>query len=319
MTGRIRPLLRRLDRWQRRRAWVAFPVAVARKFADDRASRHAVRIAYYAFFSVFPLLLAFVSIVGFVLQGDPGRRDDILNSAYAEMPVVGPLVRSDIGTIGGSGVALAVGIGVALWAGLGITLALGQALDATWNVSPVDQLGYIGRRLRGLAVLVTAGLAIVASSVLSGAVTSGRVGGDAWTAAAGLALSLAVDAIALLAAFRLLASERHSVRELLPGVIVATLGMLVLQTLGGWYVSNAIARASDTYGLFATVIGVLSWLSLAAQLVLIAAEVNAVAALRLWPRSLTGAPTAADTRALEQYAESARRDPRVQVDVHWEI
>jgi membrane protein len=82
---------------------------------------------------------------------------------------------------------------------------------------------------------------------------------------------------------------------------------------------DAIARASDTYGLFATVIGVLSWLSLAAQLVLIAAEVNAVAALRLWPRSLTGAPTAADARALEQYAESARRDPRVQVDVHWEI
>ena len=129
VTERMRRLLRRLDRWQRRRAWIAFPVAVVRKFADDRASRHAVRIAYYAFFSVFPLLLAFVSIVGFVLQDDPSRRDDILNSAYAEMQVVGPLVRSDIGTIGGSGVALAVGIGVALWSGLGITLAFGQALD----------------------------------------------------------------------------------------------------------------------------------------------------------------------------------------------
>ena len=167
-------------------------------------------------------------------------------------------------------------------------------------------------------MLVTAGLAIVASVVLGGAVTSGRVGGDAWAATAGLALSLVVDAIALLVAFRLLASERHSLRELLPGVIVATLGLLVLQTLGGWYVNTTIANASDTYGLFATVIGVLSWLSLAAQLVLIAAEVNAVAALRLWPRSLTGAPTSADTRALEQYAESARRDPRARVDVHWE-
>ncbi|SRR4051812_48372556 len=311
-------LLGRLDGWQRRRRLVAFPVAVVRKFADDRASRHAVRIAYYAFFSVFPLLLAFVSIVGFVLQDDPGRRDDILNSAYAEMPVVGPFVRSDIGTIGGSGVALAVGVGVALWAGLGITLALGQALDATWNVAPVEQLGYVARRVRGLAVLATAGLAIVASSVLSGAVTSGRVGGEAWTAAAGLMLSLAVDTVAVLAGFRLLASERRRVAELLPGVVVATLGLLVLQTLGAWYVNSAIARASDTYGLFATVIGVLSWLSLAAQLILIAAEVNAVGALRLWPRSLTGDPTAADMRALERYAEAVRRDPRAQVDVHWE-
>ena len=42
--------------------------------ADDRASRHAVRIAYYAFFSVFPLLLAFVSIdspEGLLLHSQP--------------------------------------------------------------------------------------------------------------------------------------------------------------------------------------------------------------------------------------------------------
>ena len=90
--------------------------------------------------------------------------------------------------------------------------------------------------------------------------------------------------------FRLLASERRSLGELLPGVIVATVGLLVLQTLGGWYVNTAIANASDTYGVFATVIALLSWLSLAAQLILIAAEVNAVAALRLWPRSLTWRP-----------------------------
>ena len=140
---------------------------------DGSCGRHH---HYYAFFSVFPLLLAFVSIVGFVLQDGPSRRDDILNSADAELPVVGPLLRGDIGTIGGSGLALAVGIGVALWAGLGITLALGQALDATWNVAPVEQLGYVARRVRGLAMLVTAGLAIVTSSVLSGAATSGHMG-----------------------------------------------------------------------------------------------------------------------------------------------
>jgi uncharacterized BrkB/YihY/UPF0761 family membrane protein len=149
-------------------------------------------------------------------------------------------------------------------------------------------------------------------------VTAGEVGGTGWAAAAGLALSLAIDAAALLAAFRLLPSDRRPIAALLPGVLVATLGLLVLQTLGAWYVNAAIVRASDTYGLFATVIGLLSWLSLAAQLVLVAAEVNAVAALHLWPRSLGGAPTAADAQALERYAQSARRDPRAHVDVQWE-
>ena len=181
----VPPVLGRIDRWQQSRRWVAFPVAVGRKFSEDRASRHAVRIAYYAFFSVFPLMLAFVSIVGFVLQNDASRRDSILDSAYAELPVIGPLVRSDIGTIAGSGVALAVGVGVALWAGLGVTLAFGQALDETWNVAPVKQLGYVSRRLRGLAALASAGLAIVAGSVLGGAVTSGAIGGAFWTSAAG--------------------------------------------------------------------------------------------------------------------------------------
>jgi YihY family inner membrane protein len=314
---RRRAILGRLDRWQRRRRWAGFTVAVARKFVEDRASRHATRIAYYAFFSVFPLLLAFVSIVGFVLQGDPSRRADVLDSAYAEMPVIGPLVRSDVGTITGSGIALVVGIGVALWAGLGVTLAFGQALDETWNVPPFEQLGYVSRRVRGLAVLVAAGLAIAAGSVLGGLTVGGEVGGPGWAAAAELAVSIAIDAAALLAAFRLLATQRRPLRQLLPGVLVATAGLFVLQSLGAWYVSGAISRASDTYGLFATVIGLLSWLSLAALLVLVAAEVNAVAALRLWPRSLAGDPTEADTRALEFYAQSARRDPRARVDAHW--
>jgi uncharacterized BrkB/YihY/UPF0761 family membrane protein len=259
-----------------------------------------------------------VSIVGFVLEGDPGRRQQILDSTFAELPVIGPLVRSDIGTIGGSGVALAVGIATALWAGLGITLALGQALDETWNVAPFEQLGYVSRRVRGLGVLAIAGIAVVAGSVLGGAASGGVLGGTGWATAAGLAVSLAIDAAALLAAFRLLPTTRRPLSELLPGVAVAALGLMALQALGAWYVTGAIGRASSTYGLFATVIGLLSWLSLAAQLVLVAAEVNAVAALRLWPRSLTGPLTVADTRALERYAESARRDPRERVDVAWE-
>jgi membrane protein len=314
----VKALVSRIDGFQRRHRSTAFVVAVGRKFTEDRATRHATRIAYYAFFSVFPLLLAFVSIVGFVLQGDPGRREQILDSTFAELPVIGPLVRSDIGTIGGSGVALAVGVATALWAGLGITLAVGQALDETWNVAPFEQLGYVSRRVRGLVVLVLAGLAVVAGSVLGGTATSGRLGGTGWATAAGLAVSVGIDAAALLAAFRLLPTTPRPARQLLPGVVVAALGLMALQALGAWFVTGAISRASNTYGLFATVIGLLSWLSLAAQLVLVAAEVNAVAALGLWPRSLSGPLTAADTRALERYAQSALRDPRERLVVDWE-
>jgi hypothetical protein len=96
----------------------------------------------------------------------------------------------------------------------------------------------------------------------------------------------------------------------MPGVAVAAGGSLVLQSAGGWYVDHAVNRASDTYGTFAVVIGLMSWFFLLAHLVLLAAEVNVVRARRLWPRSLTGALGPADRAALRTSAEAARRDPR---------
>ena len=308
--------LERLDRWQRRRRWAGFAVGVGKRYSEDGSARNGARIAYYAFFSVFPLMLAFVSVVGFVLEDDPERRQKILDSAYADMAVIGPFIRSDIQAIGGNGIALAAGIALALWAGLGVTLALGQALDRVWSVPPVEQPGWVSRRLRGLAMLAVGGLALLASSVLGGVAASGHLG-QALATAGSLLLSLGLDALVLLSAFRLLTAATPAVRDLLPGVVVAAVGLLVLQALGGWYVQSTVARASDTYGLFATVIGLLSWLSLAAQVVLISAELNAVRTLGLWPRSLSGPMTAADRKALEGYAASSQHDARATISVRW--
>jgi membrane protein len=309
-------VLDRIDRWQRKRGWAAFAVAVAKKYGEDGTALHAARVSYYGFFSIFPLLLAFVSLLGFVLQGNPGLRDDILDSAFADMPVLGPFVTSDAGVITGSAVALLVGVAVALWAGLGVTIALGKAFDDVWSVAPVSTFGFVGRRLRGLAVLVVAGVGIVVSSAISGTAASGHLGATGEEVAA-VALSLAVDALALFAAFRLLTPAGPSARDLLPGVALAAVGLLALQALGAWYVDVTIARATDTYGLFATVIGLLSWLALAAHLILVSAEVNAVRVLRLWPRSITGPMTPADARALERYAERARHRSGERIVVCW--
>src|SRR5215208_3787177 len=117
----------KLDRWQRRHAVAGFPVAVAKKFGEDGASRLAALIAYYAFFSLFPLLLAFVSILGFVLDDDPSLRQDVVDSALARIPVIGTELRGEVQPLTGSPLALAVGLVGALWAGLGVTVALGRA------------------------------------------------------------------------------------------------------------------------------------------------------------------------------------------------
>ena len=309
-------MLERFDAWQRRRRWTGIAVGVGKRYAEDGAARHGARIAYYAFFSIFPLMLAFVSILGFALDDDAELRQEILDSAYADMPVIGPFIRSDVGEIGGNGIALALGIAIALWAGLGVTVALGQALDRVWSVPPVEQPGWVARRLRGLATLLVGGLALVATSVLGGAAASGQLDSVA-VSAASILLSFAVDVLVLLCAFRLLTSAAPHLRDLLPGVAAAAIGLLVLQALGGRYVEGTIGRATDTYGLFATVIGLLGWLSIGAQLILIAAELNAVKSLGLWPRSLSGPLTDADRKVLEGYARGALYDTRATISVSW--
>ena len=105
------------------------------------------------------------------------------------------------------------------------------------------------------------------------------------------------------------------VRELLPGVALAVVGAFLLQSAGAWYVEHAIAQASATYGVFAAVIGLLSWFWLGAHLLLLAAELNVVLHLRLWPRALGGALGPADREALRRAAEASRQDRRQDIRV----
>lgn len=303
-----------VDRWQRRHALGGLPLAVLKKFGEDRASSLAALIAYYAFFSLFPLVLAFVSILGFVLEDNPALRDDVVDTALGRIPVVGAELRSDVQPLTGSGVALAVGLAGALWAGLGVTLALGRAFAEIWDTPRLKQPGGLKARARGLALLAILGATLVASTAAAGLAVGGGIGPAAERGAAA-AGSLAVNVVAFLTVFTLLTPQPRQLRHLLPGAGLAAVGALVLQSLGGWYVDHVIADASAIYGTFAIVIGLLSWFWLVSHLMLIAAEVNVVLRWHLWPRALTGELEPADRLALRRFAEATRRDPREQIAV----
>jgi len=60
----IRRLVQALDDFQQRRRWLAFPVAVVKKYGEDQAGQKAALLAYYGFLSLFPLLLVAVTVLG---------------------------------------------------------------------------------------------------------------------------------------------------------------------------------------------------------------------------------------------------------------
>jgi membrane protein len=307
-----------IDRFQQRHPLLGFPLAVRQKFADDQGGFLAASVTYYAFFSIFPLLLVLVTLLGYALQGNPDLQRRVLDSALADFPVIGPQLQTNVHSLTGSGAALAVGIGVALWAGTGVALALENAQDHIWGIPIRRRANPLLARLRALLWIAVIG-GVTLAGTLFGSVSAVASYGPA-VRLAGVAVSLAINVAAFLAIFRVLTSHNPSWRDVLPGALVAGVAWEVLQLAGGYIVDRQLRHASSTYGVFAIVIGLLSWLYLGASVTLLSAEINVIRKRRLWPRSLSFISeqplTQGDEHALRQRAgvEERRADEDVSVE-----
>jgi YihY family inner membrane protein len=308
MKDRLQRLLERFDELQQRHPVLGFPYGVLKKFGDDQAGSLAGLLAYYAFLSVFPLLLVFTTIVGFVLKGNPSLEHSITHGVLSQFPIIGQT--SEHEQLKGSGIALVIGLLGSLWGGLAIANAAQNAFNRVWEVPFVARPGFFPRILRSLTVLVFIGGGLIATTVISaistGAGSYGLVLGTAARVGAAIA-AFAVNVVIFILAFKTLTAKEHSIRELLPGAIIAAAGWQILQLLGGYFIAHQLKGASRTYGTFAVVIGLLAWFQIQAQITLYAAEVNVVKAHRLWPRAFLNPPkTDADRRALESYVQRMR-------------
>ena len=156
-----------LDAFQQRHRWVGFPLAVAYKFFDDLGGYLAALITYYGFLSVFPLLLLFASVLGFILQGNPKLQEQILDSALRQFPVIGQQLGDPHG-LRGSLTAVAIGIAGSLYGSLGVAQATQNAMNTIWAVERNRRPNPLLSRGRSLVVLAAGGLAVVANGYLSG-------------------------------------------------------------------------------------------------------------------------------------------------------
>jgi YihY family inner membrane protein len=305
-------VLQRFDSWQQRHRFAAIPIAVIKKFGDDGAGGLAALVAYYAFFSLFPLLLVFVTVLGFVLQHNAAELHSIEQSVGRNFPGLSRVL--DFSTIHGSPVALVTGIAVSLYSGLGVTNAAQNALDTVWAVPRKNRPNYLQARVRGVGLLASVGLLFVLATGASG-IVSGGLGGPL-AALGGIVLSLLVNVVLFLAAFRRMTAREVPTRSLWVGVIVAALAWTVLQSVGGLYIGHVMKHLSATYSTFALIIALIVWLHLGAQITLYAAEVSVVIERGLYPRTLIGPPRRpADEEALRRLAKTEERSERQRIEV----
>src|SRR3954471_15179307 len=226
----MKGLLARLDRAQQSRRWLGFPFAVLKKFGEDQAGNLAALIAYYAIFSIFPLMLAMSTVLGFVLHGHPEWQNDVTNSALQNFPIVG---NHQAPPLHGNVIALVIGLGLALWSGLGVAKSAQTAFNTVYLVAHTDRPNFLKSTLRALGLIAVGGTGLILTTVLSGAVTSitsiGGVDVGVGLRVLGIAVALAPNTALFLLLFRCLPVRPLRWRDALPGAVLSATVLQILQ------------------------------------------------------------------------------------------
>jgi len=308
-----------IDRGQRRNSAVGFPLAVIYKFFDDQGNYLAAILTFYAFLSIFPLMLLGTSILGFILDGRPDLQDQVLDSALGQFPIIGDALGRPDGIQGSTG-GIVVGSLTALYGALGLGLALQNVQSAAWAVPRNSRPHPVMTRVNSLFILAVAGTAIFAVFVGSAVLTETKLVGDLSTHGwfHWLVRLLTVILLGSMMTVLLRMAAARAIRD--RGIAAAPGGFTIavlwqfLQWIGTIYVTNVLASThrnnmTETFGV---VLGLMGLLYIGAIMGVIGIEVNVVLARRLWPRALltpfTDAVdlTEADRRAYAMYAQMQR-------------
>lgn len=299
------------DRLQQRSPLIAVGIATWKKFSDDQAGNLAALIAYYAFFSLLPLLLVGVTILDLISHNDPHLRAQLF-AALSRYPVIGQQLKMHAHALSGTGIALVAGSVLTLFGARGVAVAMQHAMNVVWEVPQYRRPGFPWILLRSLGLMAVIGPGMLATITLSG--YAGGVGHGALARIAATVVSLLLNMGLFWLGFRLATAKEIAWRDMLLSAVLAAIAWQVLQLLGGYFASHL--TTTSAYGVFGVVLGVLTWFYLQAQITLYLVELNVVRVRHLWPRSLNPPPlTDADLRCYQLYADASRRTPEVEIEV----
>jgi membrane protein len=270
-----------------KRSWFYVLRKTFREFLDDQCTDAAAALTYYSVLAVFPALLALLSLLSVVGQGD--------KSVQTILDILAPLVSSNtidndiaptlhtLANSQGASVTLLVGILGALWSASGYVGAFSRAMNKIYEVEE----GRPFWKLRPIMLLVTVASIVLCAIALVILVVSGPVAdsigkqigaGDTlqqvWNIAKWPALAIVVMMIVALLYWATPNVKQAKFRWLSIGSFVAILIWLIASTGFAFYVIN-FSSYNKTYGSVAGVVVALLWLWLTNNALLFGAELDA--------------------------------------------
>jgi membrane protein len=257
------------------------------EFKEDNLTDRAAALTYYSMLSIFPALIALVSIVGLV--GDPKTVTETLTNIVKSMgpssaaeAFAGP-IKDVTRSQGTAGIALIIGIASALWTASAYVGAFMRASNEIYEVE--EGRGII--KLRPLQMLVTFVLVVLLAVVVAAVVLTGPVAKEVgsqigigttavtiWNIAKWPVLAVVVLFMLALLYYAAPNVKLPGFKWITPGSLLAIIVWLVASAAFAFFVAN-FGSYNKTYGALAGVIVALVWLWITNLAILLGAELNA--------------------------------------------
>jgi len=265
----------------------AVPMAIDGYFRD-RLSQHAAGIAYRVLFSLVPLTIVLVTIVGVVLQDD-ARRDQVVDEIVSHLPFTeeGTTNIEDAITRLASPTSAVGLISLVLffWGSSGMMGAVRTGLEAALRVDPlgrrpaaraklVDLILVAGAGVLLIAVIVLAILAQVVTRLVGGAAEAVGLEGGLLPEVLRIAIPLVVATVVVMLLYRFVPARRLGFGDAVVGGVVTGLLLLAISAASA-FVYDKVAGLSVIYGSITAVLVFLYSVYLYASALLFGAELAA--------------------------------------------
>jgi membrane protein len=271
---------RRIAPWY----WVGVVLRVTgramKNFAEDRGTQMAAAISYYTLFSLLPLLILTVAIFGLILR-DSGLQDRVINALIDALPLQeGDVVEVVEGAKGrATELALISLVGV-IWTSGALSASLRTALNVAFEARRGRPA--LRGKLIDYALLPILGLPVLGSVALSAAWRILRqrtedlplVGGEfawAWEVAA-ISTTIVLSFLAFSLLYWLAPNRTVRFRYIWPGALFAALAFEGLKLGFTVYLEN-FANYEFIYGALGSVVVLLFWVFLSANILILGAEI----------------------------------------------
>ena len=258
------------------------------KWTDDKGPRMGAALAFYAVFSIPPIMMIALGLLNFIYSRDVlDRLHSQLASLLGDEAATTFLSAVQLKELNNGGVAALIGIAILFTTASGVFIELQDALNTIWGVRPGEKglKGLLkGRLVSCIMVLGISGLLLVSLtltatiSALSERISAWIPGGQFAGYLLDLAVSLSVITLLFAMIFKILPAARIRWRDVWLGAAVTALLFTIGKLAIGIYIGKA--HIGSGYGVAGSIVILITWVYYSAQIMFFGAEFTNVWARR---------------------------------------